>query len=408
MSKFKYVLIVVVLFALVGTAAAQGDEPVLFEADFNNGKIPTDFSVSQQWEVVKQGRNVVLHADASKLQTVDLVTGVDWTDYAYEVSFKLTKGVLVVSGRVGNGSLKDLCSAYGVAVFGDDRVIDLLRFNNKCEPTVLDELKNFEGVRDSFATLRLEMIGSQIKAYIDGEQVLSADDTTYEKGFPSIYILKDSEVFIDSVKALDLQGSAVADTTSSTAPTLVHYADDPDVAISELQDLGYVATSGQLLFQEPKAFFNGKGSFFTPLARRSPRTNVVMAGELDFTVGKAGAQDFQFCGLISRINTDNRGTAVTYVEVSIANTGDLLIRDVSKEKADATTLDVKPLGLDLSQPHHLLIHEIGTQLDVFVDGVLAAENEPVVDREGTFGIALISKSKDSKCEGRNIWVYDFD
>jgi hypothetical protein len=109
--------------------------------------------------------------------------------------------------------------------------------------------------------------------------------------------------------------------------------------------------------------------------------------------------------LTTRINTNSAGTAITYVDVGITNTGDLLIADVSDEDENATTLELVPLVLNLGQAHHLLILVIDETLTVFVDGEQAVANVPVVERSGTYGISLLGAGPDASCEGRNIWVY---
>jgi hypothetical protein len=42
---------------------------------------------------------------------------------------------------------------------------------------------------------------------------------------------------------------------------------------------------------------------------------------------------------------------------------------------------------------------------LFVDGELVIQDFEVVKRAGTYGIALLGKGADAKCEGRNIWAY---
>jgi hypothetical protein len=47
-------------------------------------------------------------------------------------------------------------------------------------------------------------------------------------------------------------------------------------------------------------------------------------------------------------------------------------------------------------------------LTVYVDGERVFDQLGIVERAGTFGIALVSTAKESRCEGRNIWVYQLD
>ena len=43
---------------------------------------------------------------------------------------------------------------------------------------------------------------------------------------------------------------------------------------------------------------------------------------------------------------------------------------------------------------------------IYLDGELILADYPIYEVRGIFGIAQISDSVDSSCEGRNIWVYD--
>jgi hypothetical protein len=191
--------------------------------------------------------------------------------------------------------------------------------------------------------------------------------------------------------------------TASAVQSLENYAGDFEEAIAELQDAGMIPAGGERIFEEDYAFFSGSGNWFTPLARTSPETNIVMAGEISIRPGTQ--EENEFCTLTSRIITNRAGDASIYLDVGLTTSGDLLVVDRSVENADPTTLEFSELGLDLSQPHHLLFTVIGETLNVYVDGELVLENIAVEERRGTYGISLIGRGPDALCEGRNIWAY---
>lgn len=197
--------------------------------------------------------------------------------------------------------------------------------------------------------------------------------------------------------------SAPEEAAAATVESLSDYAGDYEDAIAELQSVGLIPEGGDRIFEEDYAFFSGSGSWFTPLARTSPETNVVMAGELSLRQGSE--DEIEFCTLTSRIVTDRAGDATTYLDVGLTTDGGLLVVDRSIEEADPTTLEFAELGLDISEPHHLLFMVIGEELTVYVDGQLVFDKLAVVERRGTYGISLIGRGPNALCEGRDIWAY---
>jgi hypothetical protein len=69
---------------------------------------------------------------------------------------------------------------------------------------------------------------------------------------------------------------------------------------------------------------------------------------------------------------------------------------------------VADVGLRYDRPYHLLYIVQDETITVFIDGELVLEESPVTDRAGSFGISLVGKAAQSRCEGRNIWVYSLD
>jgi hypothetical protein len=183
---------------------------------------------------------------------------------------------------------------------------------------------------------------------------------------------------------------------------LTDYDATPEEAIAELQSRGLIPTGGSLVFVEDYAFFNGVGSWFFPLASRFPYPDIVMGGELTYTVDENSG--FEMCTLSARIDTDSSGNAIRYLNVGLVNDGNLMIIDQYEEGSDPTFF----LGTDtvaLGVPHHLLILLIDDRANVYVDGEPMITDFQVVERSGTYGLGLLDAGADARCEGRNIWVY---
>jgi hypothetical protein len=178
----------------------------------------------------------------------------------------------------------------------------------------------------------------------------------------------------------------------------------PQEVIASLEELELVPEGGQLLFLEDYAYFEGRGSWFTPLARNSSRTNVVMAGELTFS---GQAEESESCWLMARVILGN-DVASEYLEFGFDNYGNVILYDFSVEGEPPTTEEYIAVRLDDGDPQHLLLLLFGDRATVYLNGERLFHNVEVEERSGFFGIALFSENSLSRCEGRDIWVYSFD
>jgi hypothetical protein len=177
-------------------------------------------------------------------------------------------------------------------------------------------------------------------------------------------------------------------------------------AVAELQALGIVPEGGRLLFVEDYAFFQGRGSWFTPLAQNSPNTNIVMAGEITFNAAATG-QVLENCMLSARLVQNSRGNTSTFAGVMLFNDGWVVATDIINEQTNNS--QEVDLGLAWTgETHHVLFTMLDDVMNVYIDGELVIADMEVEERRGTFGIALRSEDAESRCEGRNIWVYSFD
>jgi len=190
---------------------------------------------------------------------------------------------------------------------------------------------------------------------------------------------------------------------SGSSVTLSNFDGDSQDAINELEDKGLIPSGSTFIFGEDYAFFSGRGNFFTPLARRKPHQNIVLAGRLKFTIGDASK--FESCLLTSRINTDSSGTAITYIDTGFINDGTVYIFDRFSETKDGN-YQVGEQTYDLSDEHHILVTLIDDTANLFVDGELAISDFAVDARSGSYGISLTGAGAKAKCEGRDIWAYE--
>jgi hypothetical protein len=212
----------------------------------------------------------------------------------------------------------------------------------------------------------------------------------------------DFEPFLAIVNAIIATFDTPAEENTAAVTALTHYRDEWEATISELQTLELIAPGGSLVFHEDSAFFTGRGSFFTPLARNEPFADVVMAADLSFTQGDPA--QIESCTLLARIGDNAAGDAETYVDVGFVTGGNVVVQDRFSATAEAAS-EVAELRLNLEQSHHLLLVLQNDVLDIYVDGELVFDDFLVADRSGSYGIALRSAARGARCEGENLWVY---
>ncbi len=290
---------------------------------------------------------------------------------------------------------------------------------------------NFESGSDDRATLLIDNFldiieaegGKSSTVELDGRVLMRQDyeDENFT-GFVLVFTLEDdSLVLVDAFSAV-VSVDEYADTVLEIAlsvefdsdgvktdgelpATLKDYDGDWQDAISELEDLGAIPTGGSLVFLENRAFFSGRGDWFTGLARRASNTDIVMAGELTFNVGDAN--EFETCSLLSRIVTDNEGQAIRFLDVGIVNEGSIFYLDrygAGSDDYEGSQIDVD--DFDFTSPHHFLIIALDDTLTVYLDGERLINQAPIAERAGSYGVALRGRGPNALCEGRNMWVYE--
>jgi hypothetical protein len=189
-----------------------------------------------------------------------------------------------------------------------------------------------------------------------------------------------------------------------SVPVLENYAAPYEKAIAELQEKQVIPVGGDLIFEEDYAFFSGQGNWFTALASRAPRTNVIVAGELTYTAGTTS--ELEVCALMARVVSNSSGAASRILGVGLDNEGNAYYADLFGSGQNDMTIEIIEPGLDLEQPHHFLVLAIGDRLTVYVDGQLTLHNAQIDERSGTYGIALQGRGPGANCEGRNLWAYE--
>ncbi len=233
----------------------------------------------------------------------------------------------------------------------------------------------------------------------------------FDDGIYGLVLVAGSDEGIDAAEAListynNVGGNAGTAklnlTESKNYPNeLTMHAETWQEAIEELQEEGVIGIGGSLVFNENYAFFSGQGDWFTPLARNSPHTNIIMAGELTFEAGST--TDLERCVLSSRITIEGRN-ATEFLDVGLTNNGNLTVLDIFSDTEDPN-LAFRQLEVDIDEPIHVLYLAIDDRVTVYTNGELFIEDAEVEERSGSYGISLFGRGPGARCEGRNIWVY---
>jgi hypothetical protein len=129
-----------------------------------------------------------------------------------------------------------------------------------------------------------------------------------------------------------------------------------------------------------------------------------MAGTLNLRAGNTSA--LETCGLLVRIVQGSTSTVGTFLEVALDNTGRLFVAD--RVEGENSTLNQATGVVELGVPHHLLFTVLRDKVTVYLDGRRVLEDVPAQERAGTYGIALMSKDANARCEGTDIWAWEVD
>lgn len=251
-------------------------------------------------------------------------------------------------------------------------------------------------------------VGDYLALYANGTLLAETNDDDYSNGFTGFTIGSgeedaDTDIAFDNLRVWEAsEGRASGGLNTTETVSLTNFGGESEDTIADLEDLGLIPAGSSLIFGEDYAYFTGQGNWFTPIASNQPRTNIVLGGDLTFRIGNA--DELETCTLTSRIDTNSQGTATTYLDVGLINDGSVFIFDQFSESSDASIM-VGTSTVDLGEPHNFVLLLIDDKANLFVDGELLIQDFEVVKRAGTYGIALLGKGADAKCEGRNIWAY---
>ena len=255
-------------------------------------------------------------------------------------------------------------------------------------------------------TLIVVCVDDYLAMYANGDLLGEVYDSTYSEGLVGMMAFGTDDNIADvAFDDFTVWGASISIDFSNigNVDNLRNYDGDWEDTIAELEGNGMIGSGGNIVFVEDHAFFEGQGYWFTPMGIYDPYYDVVMAGELTFSIGHE--KEFEMCNLTARIQMDpSYSVSVNYVDVGFTNEGVLVAVDRYSDYEDANFVIGRQI-YDLTEPHHLVFLLQNDKLTVYVNGKLAIEDFQVEDRAGIYGLSLIGAGPDARCDGHDIWVY---
>jgi len=158
---------------------------ILYEENFENGRADGWLEVNDgKWDLWQVNGNWVYGVRDQPPQYI-LTTFLDqsksWQDYGVELQFMFQTGQLEQTWftlRTGAAT----CTGYN---FGGNRYgLTLARFDPRqnCDSTQLGSVPNYPLVSNRLYKLRMEVLGNEIRCYLDDQLVIRATDSVYPKG----------------------------------------------------------------------------------------------------------------------------------------------------------------------------------------------------------------------------------
>jgi hypothetical protein len=399
-TKTLYMMIMLLAVLLPMPTTTAQDIEILFEADFEDGQIPAALNPVGDWQVVDSliegvGEVKVLRGTVREIaQVVTIPAAADWENYAWEMRIKISgNGDIYLNSRFDLDNANCLTGFVMSLILPEDR-FRLDAVSSDCNEETLDTVERSALPLNEWINLRIETVDGRVAIFVNNEPLLEGRGHVPRCGVAAFFLFNGASADIDSMRVTGLLPEPFVGSMN-----LSNFEGRPAQIVEELQTLGLVPEGGRQVFNEPYSYFQGAVNRFYPLATAANNTNIVMGGELSFRVGNPDV--IETCSLLSRVGAD--GGSLT---VQLVNEGSVLV--VDRGTSGPPTVEAQEIGLDLTQPHRLLIVAIEDKVNVFVDGQLVIEDMTVEVRSGSFGLGLNGKARNALCEGHNLWVYQFD
>lgn len=182
---------------------------VLYASDFENRSLSEWKNLNNgRWEIFATDENHALGVrdqDPEAVPNAYLLISDDWADYALSVEVVFTSGVYEQIYLVVRSARQPNCSGYRIG--GNRLGVSIFRFDDtpdSCEGEVLAENLHFPLLSGQRYVMRVEVVGNEIKFYIDDVLVLSATDAKYPKGGLGFLAYQVKEAYFDNLQIIKI------------------------------------------------------------------------------------------------------------------------------------------------------------------------------------------------------------
>ncbi|NOV02029.1 DUF1080 domain-containing protein [Paenibacillus sp. LMG 31457] len=188
----------------------------LLSSNFNDGTAAGWTPTSGTWSVVQDAGNYV-YSQSSTSEGRTSAGSQSWTDYSVEAKVKVEdfngSNRAYVAGRYKDGN-----NFYAASLYNSSGGTLEIRKKVSGSTTTLASKTNYPLAAGTWYTVKLEMVGSSIKMYVNGVLQLSTVDTSLTSGAVGLVAYKTVSKF-DDVVVTDTGGTSSPTPTPTATPT---------------------------------------------------------------------------------------------------------------------------------------------------------------------------------------------
>jgi hypothetical protein len=228
-----WLLLAVTFFPSV--SAADSTQSVIFADDFERG---TDaWQLNGDWEITSASANQMLHGAAFSCAQAEI----ERDDYRFEARVRVESGQAKTAIRVD-----DTGAGYylGMQAGGD---LSLSKWDGSTWTNLGSDVGPYQA--DQWYRIALEGDGSHLRAYVDGDLKIEADDTAYASGAFMLNVSSGEADFDDIwVTGSDPQSCAVIPPNGLNAPFGLDFDQDGNILVVSAGQISRVTPAGNVSF----------------------------------------------------------------------------------------------------------------------------------------------------------------
>jgi len=182
---------------------------VLYASDFENRDLSDWKNLNNgRWEIFEIDGNRALGVrdqDPEAVPNAYLLSSDDWADYALSVEVVFTSGSYEQIYLVVRSARQPNCSGYRIG--GNRLGVSIFRFDDtpdSCDGEVLAENIHFPLLSGQHYAMQVEVVGDEIRYYIDSELILSAIDTKYPQGGLGFLSYQVKDAYFDNLQIIKI------------------------------------------------------------------------------------------------------------------------------------------------------------------------------------------------------------